>query len=190
MLENKSAVIYGGGGAVGGAIARAFAREGARVYVVGRTLASLDAVARDIRAAGGTIETAVVDAPSTQADVDGHLDTVIADAGRIDISYNVISRGDVQGTPLIDMSIEDFEAPITNGLRTQFITARAAARRMITQGSGVILMFGGTGDVIPCRRTCWAASRSTWAAHRLPSVRSTSSDVSSPWSWGRTASEC
>ena len=62
LLEGKNAVIYGGGGAIGGAAARAFAREGARVFLAGRTRASLDKVAADIRDAGGTAETAQVDA--------------------------------------------------------------------------------------------------------------------------------
>jgi len=42
LLQNKNAVIYGGGGAIGGAVARAFAREGAKVFLTGRTLAKVD----------------------------------------------------------------------------------------------------------------------------------------------------
>ena len=148
LLENRNAVIYGGGGAVGGAVARAFAREGANVHLAGRTLAHLEVVADEIRAAGGTAETAEVDALDAGA-VDAFVDAVVAKAGRVDVSFNVISRGDVQGTPLLDMALEDFEAPVVNGLRTQFVTARAAARHMVKQGSGVLLMFGGTGGRDP-----------------------------------------
>jgi NAD(P)-dependent dehydrogenase (short-subunit alcohol dehydrogenase family) len=53
LLENKNAVIYGGGGSIGGAVARAFAREGARVFLAGRTRAKLERVADEIRSAGG-----------------------------------------------------------------------------------------------------------------------------------------
>jgi NAD(P)-dependent dehydrogenase (short-subunit alcohol dehydrogenase family) len=53
LLENKTAVVYGGGGAIGGAVARSFARAGARVFLAGRTLAHLDAVADKILAEGG-----------------------------------------------------------------------------------------------------------------------------------------
>jgi NADP-dependent 3-hydroxy acid dehydrogenase YdfG len=62
LLRDKNAVIYGGGGAIGGAVARAFAREGAKVFLAGRTLAKLDAMAREISAAGGRAETAELDA--------------------------------------------------------------------------------------------------------------------------------
>jgi 3-oxoacyl-[acyl-carrier protein] reductase len=53
LLENKNAVIYGGGGAIGGAIARAFAQEGARVYLAGRTLTRLEEVAAAMVSAWG-----------------------------------------------------------------------------------------------------------------------------------------
>ena len=148
LLEGKSAVVYGGGGAIGGAVARAFAREGAAVFLAGRTLASLDAVAEDIRSAGGAAETAQVDALDERA-VDEHADAVAAKAGAIDICFNLISHGDVQGTPLAEMPVEDFMRPVINGVRTTFLTSRAAARHMIPRGSGVILAFGGCGDPLP-----------------------------------------
>ncbi|HUI47573.1 MAG TPA: SDR family oxidoreductase [Acidimicrobiia bacterium] len=150
MLGGKIAIVYGGGGAVGGAVARAFAREGAQVHLAGRTAARLAAVADDIRAAGGAAETAVVDALDESA-VDRHAATVAADAGAIDISFNLIACGEVQGTPLLDMSLADFERPIVNRIRTHFLTARAAARHMVAQGAGVILTFGGRGLRDPIR---------------------------------------
>jgi 3-oxoacyl-[acyl-carrier protein] reductase len=145
LLENKNAVIYGGGGAIGGAVARAFAREGARVFLAGRTLATLEAVAEEIRSAGGVAETAEADALDEKA-VDEHADAVAASVGGIDISFNLISHEDVHGTPFAEMPLEDFERPIRNAVRTMFLTSRAAARHMIEQGSGVILAFGGSGD--------------------------------------------
>jgi 3-oxoacyl-[acyl-carrier protein] reductase len=150
LLENKNAVIYGAGGSIGGAVARAFAREGATVFLAGRTLESLEEVAEEIRSAGGVAETAQVDALDEQA-VDGHVDAVAASAGGIDVSFNLISYGDVQGTPLAEMPLEDFERPVMSAVRTQFLSARAAARHMIRQGSGVILTFGGAGGRDPIR---------------------------------------
>jgi 3-oxoacyl-[acyl-carrier protein] reductase len=144
LLEDKNAVIYGGGGSIGGAVAKAFAREGARVHLAGRTKATLDAVADEIRAAGGQADTAEVDALD-EAAVDAHADAI---GGGIDISFNVIGLNDVQGTPLAEMALADFMAPIETALRSQFLTTRAAARHMIPRGSGVILMFGGEGDPI------------------------------------------
>jgi 3-oxoacyl-[acyl-carrier protein] reductase len=143
LLEGKNAVIYGGGGTVGGAVARAFAREGAKVFLAGRTLEKLEAVAADIRAAGGDTEVAVVDALDERS-VDEHAGQI----GRIDISFNLISLGDVQGTPLIEMSVADFMAPVENAVRSTFLTARAAGRAMVRQGSGVLLLFGGSGEPI------------------------------------------
>ena len=154
LLENKNAVIYGGGGAIGG-VARTFAGEGAKVFLAGRTRGPLEAVAAELEAAGGSAEVAELDALDEQA-VDEHASTVSSLAGSIDVSFNLISRGDVQGIPLVDMKAEDFTLPITTGITSNFITARAAARRMIEQGSGVILaldsgsangspMMGGTG---------------------------------------------
>src|ERR687898_1790285 len=150
LLENKNAVIYGAGGSIGGAVARAFAREGATVFLAGRTLESLEEVAEQIRSAGGVAETAQVDALDERT-VDRYVDAVAEKAGGIDISFNLISYEDVQGTPLAEMPLEDFERPIMTAVRTQFLTSRAAARHMIGQGSGVILTFGGAGGRDPIR---------------------------------------
>src|SRR5258708_4703099 len=84
MLKNKVAVIYGAGGAIGGAVARAFASEGARLFLTGRHQAAVEAVARDIVSAGGSAEAAEVDALDEQA-VDRHLQSVVDMAGHVDI---------------------------------------------------------------------------------------------------------
>jgi 3-oxoacyl-[acyl-carrier protein] reductase len=144
LLTDKTAIVYGGAGAIGSAVARGFARAGATVHLAGRTLAKLDKVAEQIRADGGSAETAEMDALDKQA-VDAHADAVAAKSG-IDIAMNVISHGDVQGIPLVDMTLEDYERPVINGVRTTFLTSTAVARHMIRQGSGVILFFGGDGD--------------------------------------------
>jgi 3-oxoacyl-[acyl-carrier protein] reductase len=145
LLENRNAVIYGGGGSIGGAVARAFAREGARLFLAGRTPAKLEAVAEEIRSAGGGAETAQVDALDEHA-VDEHADAVAADAGGIDISFNLITHPHTHGIPLAEMAVDDFMAPVETAARTTFLTARAAARHMIPRRSGVILAFGGPGD--------------------------------------------
>jgi 3-oxoacyl-[acyl-carrier protein] reductase len=145
LLQDKNAVIYGGGGAIGGAVARAFSREGANVFLAGRTRATLEAVADEIRAAGGAVATAELDALDESA-VDEHADAVAAQAGGIDVSFNLISHGDVQGTPMAEMELEDYERPVVTAVRTMFLTTRAAARHMIGQRSGAILVFGGEGD--------------------------------------------
>jgi 3-oxoacyl-[acyl-carrier protein] reductase len=142
LLENKTAVIYGGGGSIGGAMAGAFAAEGARVFLVGRTPAKLETVADSIRGAGGQVETAVVDALDAAA-VNDHVDAVAEKAGSVDISINLITQDGIF-QPLADISTPDFVAAVGRALTTQLITTKAAARHMVRQESGVLLFFGGS----------------------------------------------
>ncbi|WP_326946546.1 SDR family oxidoreductase [Amycolatopsis sp. NBC_01307] len=165
LLAGKNAIVYGGAGRIGSAVAGAFAEEGAHVFLAGRTLSRLDAVAERIRAAGGSAETAVVDALDESA-VDEHADAV-AGQGGIDVSFNLINHGDVQGTPLIDMTLADYEQPVVTAVRTTFLTARAAARHMVKQQSGVVLFFGGEGD--PMRE--FAVGGLQVAFHALEAMR-------------------
>jgi NAD(P)-dependent dehydrogenase (short-subunit alcohol dehydrogenase family) len=127
LLTDKVAIIYGAGGSLGSATAKAFAREGATVHLVGRTREPLEAAAAEI---GERAHVAVLDA-TDEAAVDAHADQV----GTFDISFNLITRGDDQGTPLVNMSVERVLGALTTGVRTSFITARAAARH----GASVIL---------------------------------------------------
>ncbi len=143
LLKDKVAVIYGAGGPIGGAVAHAFVREGARVFLAGRTKAKLDKVADEIRWNGSAVDTTVVDALDERA-VDEYVNAVVEQAGHLDISFNVIGYGDVQKS-LLEISVEDFMQPIMNAMRSHFLTARAAARHMVRRGSGVILAFGGNG---------------------------------------------
>jgi len=142
LLENKVAVIYGAGGAIGSTVAKAFAREGAKVFITGRNLGKVDALANEIVAAGGKADAAEVDALD-ENQIENHLTTVIKTAGGIDISFNAISpvpQPGVQGVPIAKLSVDSFTAPITAYLRSHFLTARAAARGMVERGSGAILM--------------------------------------------------
>ena len=143
LLNDRVAVIYGGGGRIGAAVARGFAREGATLFLAGRTEQKLATVAEEIRSSGGTAETAILDALDQRA-VGEFVDGMVRKAGRVDISFNLISVNDVQ-QPLMEISLEDFLKPIVTAMRSQFITTHAAARHMIRQGSGVILAFGGSG---------------------------------------------
>src|SRR5690348_10018636 len=134
LLENKNAIIYGAAGAVGSAVAQAFAREGARVFLSGRNLDAINTVAKQIQAAGGAAETAQVDALD-EAAVTSHVESVVEKAATVDISFNAIGipQQGMQGIPLTELAVEDFSLPITTYTRAQFLTARAAARHMIAQ---------------------------------------------------------
>ena len=140
MLKDKVAVIYGAGGAIGSAVARAFAHEGAKLFLTGRQRVPVEAVAKDIVAAGGSAETAEVNALDEPA-LDNHLQSVIDKAGRVDISFNAVGIPDTKivGVPLVELDVEQFSLPITAYATSYFLTARLAARRMVANKSGVIM---------------------------------------------------
>lgn len=148
ILQDKVAVIYGAGGAIGGAVARAFASEGAKLLLTGRLQAPVEAVAKDIISAGGSAEAAEVDALDEQA-VDKHLQSVIDQAGRVDISFNAVGIPDTKilGVPLAELDAGQFSLPITTYTTSYFLTARLAARHMIPNKSGVIM----TVTALPAR---------------------------------------
>ena len=144
LLENKVAVIHGGGGSIGGAAARVFAREGARLFLAGKSLPRLEAAASVARAEGAEVSIAVVDAMD-QAAVDRHVDEVADAAGRIDIALNAVGFDHVQGLPIAETSLDDYLHPVVGYLQTNFVTAKAVSRHMIAQGSGVILTISTPG---------------------------------------------
>jgi 3-oxoacyl-[acyl-carrier protein] reductase len=134
LLTDKVALVYGASGSVGGAVARTFAREGARVYLAGRRKDPLDALASEIRANGDAAEVATVDAADELA-VEAHAADLVARAGRIDILFNAIGIQDVQGSPLTETPVESFTQPVEVAARTQFLTARAVGRRMASKAT-------------------------------------------------------
>jgi 3-oxoacyl-[acyl-carrier protein] reductase len=143
MLENKNAVIYGAGGSLGGAFARAFAAAGANLFLTGRTAGPLQKIAEEIRGSGAKAEVAIVDAFDEKA-VAGHLEKMAKEAGSVDISFNAVGFDLVQNIPLTEMSMDDFVRPVTLTIQTRFLTARAAAKAMMKQRSGVILSLTAT----------------------------------------------
>lgn len=140
LLKDKVALVYGGSGAVGGAVARAFAREGAIVHLVARRLEPLEAVARDIRENGGRAYSAKADALNPDS-VAGHLEHVLAQSGPVKIAFSAIDWGDSQGADLVDHDFETFIRPVQNGLKSWFNVGTAAARHMGENGGGVIVGF-------------------------------------------------
>jgi NAD(P)-dependent dehydrogenase (short-subunit alcohol dehydrogenase family) len=140
LLQNKTAVVYGAAGAIGGAVARAFAREGARVFLTGRRLASVKAVAHEITEAGGAATAAEVDALDERA-IDQHLQSVVAAAGAVDVSFNAVGvpNAKILGVPFTELDVGQYALPIAAYTRSYFLTSRLAARRMIPKKSGVIL---------------------------------------------------
>jgi NAD(P)-dependent dehydrogenase (short-subunit alcohol dehydrogenase family) len=180
-LQNKVAVVYGDGN-IGSAITKAFAREGATVFLAGRTPGKLKKIADEIISEDGTIETAQVDALNEPA-VEKHLSEVIRKTGRVDISFNSIGlpmKG-IQGIPLTELSVESFSLPITTYSQSHFITSKAAAKQMVKQGNGVILMHTPNasrisppfvGGMIPAWATIEALCRSISVEYGEKGIRS------------------
>jgi len=168
LLENKHAVIYGAGGTVGAAVARAFAREGARVSLAGRTRPKLDRLAQEISAASGNLaDVAQVDALDVQA-VEQHAGRLAEDVGALDICFNAVGDEATLGQPLLDIPFAEFIRPITRLVTAQFLIAKAVARYMIQRNSGVILTMTGSG--VPtaggCRCPVRAVGARTWTSRR------------------------
>jgi 3-oxoacyl-[acyl-carrier protein] reductase len=138
LLEGKTAVVYGAGGAVGAAVATAFAAEGARVALAGRSLEPLERVAERIRAAGGQADSAVVDARDERS-VDTHLQQLAEDARQVDVSFNAVGLGYVIGELLTTSACDDFVTSIERAMKAQFVPAVAVGRLMSHAGSGTIL---------------------------------------------------
>jgi 3-oxoacyl-[acyl-carrier protein] reductase len=144
-LEGKVAVIFGAGGQVGAAVARELAAQGARLFLSGRTTSRVRAAAGAISAAGQTAA-AELDALDEEA-VNRHVDQVVETTGRIDIVFNAMGPQPTEygnGTSTMDLTIEEFMLPITTIVPSAFITARAAARHMVREGSGVLIFLSGT----------------------------------------------
>ena len=146
VLNGKNAVVFGAGGSIGAAVAKEFATEDARVFLAGRTKASLEVVAQKITKSGGTAQTAVVDTLDDAA-VNGYLDGIVKQTGKIDMVIDLAGplAEEYGNTKMaVDLPVEVFMVPLTTMVRSRFITARAAARHMVKQHSGVIILVTGS----------------------------------------------
>jgi 3-oxoacyl-[acyl-carrier protein] reductase len=146
FLQDKHAVVFGGGGSIGAAVAREFASEGAEVFLAGRTPTSVEAVAKQIEAAGGRAHADVVDALDAAA-VEEYFESVVQQAGRLDIEFNATgprASEYANAKHAVDLPVDEFMVPVDTVLKAQFITAAAAARQMLRQGSGVIIFLTGS----------------------------------------------
>ncbi|MGW4340681.1 SDR family NAD(P)-dependent oxidoreductase [Rhodococcus koreensis] len=159
LLQNRTAIVHGGSGAVGSAVARAYAREGAEVHLTGRTRNTLENVAHRIRDDGGIAHFAVLDAVDRDT-VEQHAAAVADQSGHLDVCFNATFNDDVQGTPLVDMQVGDVMQPVAKAVTSSYTVATAAARHMVRRGTGVILVMAGGRETIPNlggSHVAWAA---------------------------------
>ncbi|EMN3918503.1 SDR family NAD(P)-dependent oxidoreductase [Citrobacter farmeri] len=159
LLKNKVAVIFGGSGAIGSAVARNMAREGARVYLVARGQEKLERVAHEIRAAAGTVDTALIDVLDEQS-----MRTQIAElasrSGGFDIVVNATGFMHDQGKEVAELTLDEFMQGIRPFLTAQFTIAKAVTPHMGGQRAGVILsvvapagamaIAGHSGHIVGC----------------------------------------
>ena len=146
LLDGKHAAVFGGGGSIGAAVAKELAAQGAEVFLGGRSAATIDLVAKQIEEAGGVAHARVVDALDPAA-VDAFIASVVHETGSLDIEFNATGPRISEygnGKAALDLTIEEFLTPVNTVLRSSFITARAAARQMRKQGSGVIIFVTGS----------------------------------------------
>jgi NAD(P)-dependent dehydrogenase (short-subunit alcohol dehydrogenase family) len=146
ILEGKHALVFGAGGSIGSAVAKEFAAEGAEVFLAGRTRSNVEDVTKQITAAGGRGRLAVIDAADDRA-VNEYVESIVKETGSIDIVFNAVGPlaneyGNAKNAT--DLAIEEFMLPLTTVVKSQFITARAAARHMTKQHSGVIIFLTGS----------------------------------------------
>jgi NAD(P)-dependent dehydrogenase (short-subunit alcohol dehydrogenase family) len=143
LLQHKNVVVYGAGGSLGGAVAKALAGAGARVFLTGHRLPSVQKIANEILTAGGSVEADEVDAFNEDA-IRLHLERVVQKAGKVDISFNAVGVDVIQNIPLTEIAVDDFVRPVTLTMQTRFLAAIAAGKVMMRQGSGVILFLTAT----------------------------------------------
>ena len=148
LLENKTAIVYGAAGAIGSAVARAYAREGAHVHLAGRTIHSLERVAETIRHAGGTAHVAQVDVVDQTA-LQRHTADIVTAEGGIDVCFNATSNDDIQGRTVLDMHFDELMQPVAKSLTAHFNIATTVARQMARGNGGVILVMAGGREAIP-----------------------------------------
>jgi 3-oxoacyl-[acyl-carrier protein] reductase len=149
LLRNKNLVLYGAGGAVGTAVAMAFAQEGAHIFLTDHKVDKIRKTAEEINENGGFAKFYQVDALS-QAEVERHLDEMTAGNHHVDISFNLVSIHDVQGFPLIELEVEQILTTVSIAVKSHVITASASAKRMKERRTGVILMLTANAAKKPC----------------------------------------
>ena len=157
-LDGKKAAVTGGSKGLGRAIAVAFAQAGADVVIASRTKAEVEAAAGEIAAATGRRIVPVVADVRSAGDAERTVRAAIDSLGGLDIVVN--SAGINNRKPLVELTLEDFEDMISTNLTGTFRMCKAAAPRLIEQGSGKIINLSSMLDHVAIPgRTGYCASK-------------------------------
>ncbi|ORA12943.1 SDR family oxidoreductase [Mycobacterium asiaticum] len=146
-LRGKKALVTGASSGIGKKVALAYVQAGAEVAIAARHLDALEELADEIAAAGGRAVPIACDV-TREDQVSAMIDAVTAELGGIDIA--VCNAGIVSVTPMLDMSLEEFERIQSTNVTGVFLTAQAAARAMVRQGRGgsIITTASMSGHII------------------------------------------
>ncbi len=149
-FAGKAVLVTGAGTGIGAAIATRLAAEGATVWATGRQEQNVEEVVEGIRKAGGEAVGRVVDVRDS-AQVAGVVREIREATGRLDIMVANAARAGTRAYvgPLVDVTDDDWNDIIATNLTGVFYTAREAARVMIPQKSGSMILIGSVNSFVP-----------------------------------------
>jgi NAD(P)-dependent dehydrogenase (short-subunit alcohol dehydrogenase family) len=159
LLKGKVAVIFGGSGAIGSAVARVMSREGADIYLGARSQHKLDRVAGDIRASGGKAETFCIDVLDEQSTIE-RTAQLAQQTGGFDVVINATGFMHNQGKGIVELSLAEFRQGFEPFLSAQFNISKAVAPHMggeragsiltVVAPAGVMAIPGHSGHIVGC----------------------------------------
>nr|BFE32177.1 hypothetical protein GCM10010200_044280 [Actinomadura rugatobispora] len=173
-------MIYGAGGSVGRAVARAFAENGACVHLAGRNHSAVQALADELTGSGLSASAAALDVTDAVATGE-HARSVVDVDGRIDIAFTAVTYDEVQGTPLHELPVDDVERTLSVAARSHMHTVQAVAPHMIKQRDGVVQTMVGYGPPHPLMGSTALAWQLVEAMYRQYAVELGPSGVRVQW---------
>jgi len=138
-LQNKNAIVTGGAGGIGRATSLAFAAEGANVAVVDLNAEAAEAVAEEIRAAGGTAVAIGADV-SSEADIERVVASVVDGFGGVDVVFN--NAGIIRRTTAVETTVEEWDRVFGVNVRAIFLMCKHVVPVMAANGGGSIVNTG------------------------------------------------
>jgi len=159
LLKGKVAVIFGGSGAIGTAIAKVFIREGAHVYLCARDLNKLQNIATQLHQLGGAVHTASVDVLDSQS-INNTVAQIAQDTGGLDLVINATSFIHNQGKEILELNLDEFVGGINPFLTAQFNISKAVVPFMGGDRGGTMISIvapsarmaipGHLGHIVGC----------------------------------------